>query len=399
MISTGVLSFLFVFLLLTFSITAAPRPKLLLLPLIPSADIEVDESEAVDAKLARAVNNSEAFQVDTIADAEKSLGIKPARRLLQCSDDTACLYKNLKRARYDLVIVGKVEIGGEDRREATFHVFNLNEREVKRTQRFKFVKGKMGSKRAARWAKALLSNPEELVDMDDSPDMEPEAVSVAPAPKPRSSAPALPSSDDVQEGIRQAAEAYLAGDAPKARKLIETIMSNPCRCNADRKAYTMKAMLDEFISALSGAQDALKKKNGAQAVSELEKLGGLDANIDEEARRLGLKSESVYSDRVRTWTADSYVILAQQQMNNWSFVAAKASLEKALQHDPKHETAKAELDKMISEYAPKLMRRANVAALSEPEQAIKFLKQVMELVGPDHKLFKQAKAKIEEMDE
>lgn len=394
------------FLLMANPAVAQKRPSLLILPFVPSADMEVEEGEEVDELFLRAARGDAAFTVESLDDYEKRNGSKPARRLLQCSDDLACVEKNLRRSDYDLVIVGKIESEGEDRRSVRIQAYNLDERETRRTQTFGFTKERLGARRVDRWVETMLANPTQLVDMEEEAAPAPQrarrerpAVASTPAPAPaRHTGPSLPSGDEIEDGVRQAAHAYLAGDVDRALGIINRVVSNPCRCDMDRQAYTMKAMLEEFRGAFGVAESALQRRNGTEAVTEFQKLGGLDSSLADEARRLGLSEQSAYVQTLNTKIADAYVVLAAQQINNWAYVAAKESYEKALEFAPGHPEASDELGKMLDVYVPRLMRRANVEALSEPENAKRFLKQVMELVGPGHPMYKDAERRLEEID-
>lgn len=377
--------------------------SLLLLPIIPDSNIDEDETEKVDAKIAKALKKMGTFKITTVKELRKTKSKKRIRKLLQCMDDVDCIAKRLRRDSFDLVIFAKAELADDNGRSVTFTIYNLNDDEIKRTKTQKYRKNKFKNKRAAKWAKRLIKKPELLVaeedDDDDEDDDEDDEVVVAKPKKKKVKKVVLPTKKEITAGMKQAYTAYTKKDINNAVSLINKVYQKPCRCNADRDVLQLKSLLEEFKKVLDKATDSFEKHDTKNTVAGLEQLQALDSNLIDEGSKLGVNDTGAYTNEINVMFAKAYMAQARFQLNNFQYLEARDSLSKVLGWDPTNKEAKTELDYIPTKYANALYMRAGITADADPDAAIGFLEQILKLTNPESDIYIKAQEKIEEINE
>ncbi|RJO74016.1 MAG: hypothetical protein C4523_01250 [Myxococcales bacterium] len=391
--------------------------KVLVLPLTPGPDVDLDEAEAIDGMLAERMRKFVQFDVVTIQDHSKKFGRKSERALLRCGVDFKCLDKRLKRTPYDLLVVGKLEVADKNL-EASFTVYNLQEGESKRTQTFAVKPGKFDDGAARKWTVGLFVPPEELLAAPEEEPVEEEVAEPEPEPKPEPRKKAvkekaavvaptggkgkplrgLPSEQDVMDGIRAAYKLFVVGNIDEAQRRIKKVTEDRCACDADGKAFGLKAMLDAFKVTLDKAETALNKNDSKTVIGTLEEMKTLERELADEGRKLGVDATSKYAAEMNAMFARGYFIQGKGNLRDGNYLLARESFKQALQFDPANAEAKAEIDKMPT-YAQQLFMQGQYMVDFEPEGAKRKLQQVLELVEPSSDLYKKAQKKLQEIEE
>ncbi len=382
----------------SWAFAAQPEAGLLLMPIVPDPEVSLDDAEQIDQILGKRMKKFKKFDISTIDDYTDKFGRKRARSMMRCGDDVKCLDRYLRRAPYDLVVVGRAGFEGNGRLTVRFQVYNLAEGEVVRRKEFKLNAGTFSDKKHARkWTLALLVPVEDLLGESDVIEPEPEPTP-APVAAPVRRRPDLASAEDVKDGIRTAYMYFADGNINGAVGKIQQVVKRRCGCDEDGRAYGMKAMLEAFRVAHDRVATAMQRSDSKTIIGNLEEMKTLEGELSEEGHKLNVKGESRYAKDMGRAFAKGYILQGQGQLKATQYLDARDSFNKALEYDSNAVEAKEQLDKM-PRYANQLLMQGTFMVDYAPEEALKKLRMVQEMVGEGDPLYAKAQEKINEIEE
>jgi len=370
--------------------------KLLLLPLVPGKDVDTEETEKIDGVLGDRMTKFVKLEISLMADFTKLQGDKATRKLIRCGDDIKCLDKILARAPYDLVAVGKAENTGEGTLMVRFRVINLKDGAVKRSKDFEVEHGKFEDKPHARqWTMDLLMPVEALIGEEASAKAEEEAPVTKPSSKARRSE--LASEQDVADATKVSFQAFVQGNIGLAVQKIKKATENRCGCNADSKAFGLKAMLEAFQVAYNRVETALEKGDSKVIIGNLEEMKTLEHELSGEGKDFQITEPSKYFVQMNTLFGKGYALQAKGFLNAGKYVDARESYQKALEFAPTLKEAKDALEEM-PKYAERLFMEGAYMVDYAPEEAKRKIKQVLDIAEKGSDIYKKAEAKLKELD-
>lgn len=389
-----------------FSATAAAGENMgnmLLMPIIADENLDAESIARIDKSITKRLKRNKDFKVSSFKDFRKKYGKKDAKKLKKCEAELTCISEKLKHAEFNLVIIGKAKKTGKKWRIATFNIINLDEGEVVRTTRLRFPKGDFDSKRSQKWAKKLLEDPEEMIaiDEDDDPeDWDEEDDEEDDEDTPRLvRREILPSEEEIEAGVKETYLLYVAGKIDDAIKTIATVNRKPCRCDADRIAFTVKAMLEEFKTAEKKYEKAFKKQDADKVLDSVDSLLKMEEGLAAEGQNLGIKKRHKVAAQKKQLLGRAYLIIANQRIRQNKYLEARDYLNKVLAYDPDNAEARKELENISGKYANALFMRAGVEAMSDPDAAMALLKVVLELTEPGSAIRNKATMKMKEVED
>ncbi len=390
---------------------AKPLGKLLYLPIVAGPNVDSDDLEKIDQILSERMKKFIKFDVYTLNGFEDKYGRKKARRLMQCGVDLGCIDKRLRRADYQLVVLGEAKKHGKSRIKVSFKVYNLLDGKVKKDETFKVSVRKFADNPYARkWTIALLTPPESLLSKEEEPEPELFEDEEEPEPEPKhvrkperksrkkSRSSRLASEKSVRSGIKAAYLSFVSGDINEAIGKIKDVTQRRCGCDADGKAFGMKAMMEAFAVADAKVDKAMKQGDSRTIIGNLEEMRTLEGELQEEGQRLGVEKKSRYADEMNSKFAKGYALQGKGQMKQQNYLDARDSFNKALEYDPNDAEAK-ELLAKIPQQAKQLYMQATYMADYAPEEAKKKLEQVLELVSQDDPLYEDAQEKLQDIED